>query len=91
MNKPYFKELATVIQAAAKDSVILEAFLEDLLTPKELEEIPVRWQIIKLLHNSVPQQEIAGRLRVGVATISRGSRELRKPDGGFNQLLKQLY
>jgi len=52
-------------------------FLFGILTPKELEELTTRLQIVKLLKKGLPHQEIARRLEVGVATVTRGSRELR--------------
>lgn len=56
----------------------MEDFLLGILTPKELEEIPMRLQIVKLLRKGIPQQEIAENLGVGVATVTRGSKELQK-------------
>lgn len=56
----------------------MENFLLGMLTPKELDEIPTRLEIVKLLKKNVPQKRISERLGVGVATITRGSRELRK-------------
>lgn len=56
----------------------MEDFLLGILTPKELKEIPMRLQIVKLLKSGIPQQEIAKELGVGVATVTRGSRELQK-------------
>jgi len=52
-------------------------FLFGILTPKELEELTTRLQIVKLLKKGLPHQEIARRLEVGVATVTRGSRELK--------------
>ncbi len=52
-------------------------FLKGILTPNEFEEITTRLQIVKLLKKGLPHQEIARRLGVGVATVTRGSRELR--------------
>ena len=51
-------------------------FLKGILTPKEIEELSTRLQIVKMLKKDVPHQEIARRLKVGVATVTRGSREL---------------
>ena len=56
----------------------MEDFLHGILTPKELVEIPHRLQIVKLLKKGVAHQDIAGRLGVGVATVTRGSREIKK-------------
>ncbi len=52
-------------------------FLKGILTPTELDELTTRLQIVKLLKKGLPHQEIARRLEVGVATVTRGSRELR--------------
>ena len=52
-------------------------FLRGILTPKEFDEVVRRLQIVKFLKNGLPHQEIARRLGVGVATVTRGSRELR--------------
>lgn len=53
-------------------------FLEGILTPKELLELPNRLAIIKLLKKGVSQHEVAEKLKVGVATVTRGSREMKK-------------
>jgi TrpR family trp operon transcriptional repressor len=56
----------------------MEDFLKGILTPKELLEIPNRLKIIKMLKKGIAQQEIAQELKVGVATVTRGSMELQK-------------
>jgi len=53
-------------------------FLKGILTPKELNELYSRLRIVKMIKTSLPHQEIARKLKVGVATVSRGSRELKK-------------
>ena len=65
-------------------------FLKDLLTPAELEEIKRRLQIIKFLKQGLPQREVAKKLKIAIATITRGSRVLKNPNGGFNKVLKSL-
>lgn len=60
-----------------KSEVELEEFLRAILTPKELEEIPTRLEIVKLLKSGLPQQVIAQQLGVGVATVTRGAREIK--------------
>lgn len=52
-------------------------FLKGILTPKELEQLPTRLQIIKKLKKGTNQQNIAKSLGVGIATVTRGSRELK--------------
>lgn len=61
-------------------------FLRGILTPSEIEEIPKRLQIVKLLKAGVAQKEIAKRLGVGIATVTRGSKEVQK--GRFRYILE---
>ena len=55
----------------------MEDFLLGILTPKELEEIPTRLQIVKMLRRGISQHEIAQKLGVGIATVTRGSKEIQ--------------
>ncbi len=52
----------------------LKQALEALLTEKELQELTNRWQIIKMLRKGSTQREIAQKLGVGIATVSRGAK-----------------
>lgn len=55
----------------------MESTLSGLLTPNELVEISKRLQIFKLLREGMPQRQIAEKLGVGIATVTRGSRALK--------------
>ncbi|MBD3250127.1 MAG: transcriptional regulator [Candidatus Pacebacteria bacterium] len=68
-----------------KDKTALRSFFEAILTPKELGEIPTRLQIVKMLKKGIAQREIADKLGVGVATVTRGSKEILK--GNFEDIL----
>ena len=85
----YAWELVQALSKIASDKKLLRAFLEDIFTPTEYKEIPVRWQIVKQLAKGISQREIAKNLNVSVATITRGSRELLNKKGGFWQVLKK--
>lgn len=52
--------------------------LKGILTPKELEEIPTRLQIVRMLKSGMPQHQIAAKLGIGIATVTRGSKELQR-------------
>ncbi|MFA7555289.1 MAG: Trp family transcriptional regulator [Spongiibacteraceae bacterium] len=62
---------------AANNSDDLEQALNNLLTPSELLEISKRLQIFKLLEAGMPQRQIAEKLGVGIATVTRGSRAMQ--------------
>ena len=55
----------------------LREFLQAILTPAEIKELPVRLEIIRLLKQGHSQREVAQALGVGIATVSRGARELK--------------
>ena len=52
-------------------------FLKIILTPKELENIPKRLEILHLLKQGMNQRKIANKLGTGIATVTRGSKELK--------------
>lgn len=83
MNTRYYDSLIeTILSLTSKKDV--RDFFDGILTPKEREEIPVRLQIVKMLKKGVPQHEIASKLGVGVATVTRGSKEIAK--GNFSHV-----
>ena len=82
-------ELAPILTSITEAKQMSE-LLQDFLTPQELEDLVLRWEIIKLLHKGLPQREIAKELGVAIGTVSRGARELKYGHNGFVQLLKTL-
>ena len=81
MNTRYYQSLVNAIMLLkTKDDV--KDFLQGILSPKELDEIPIRLEIVKLLKKGIPQHKIASKLGVGVATVTRGSKEIAK--GNFH-------
>lgn len=76
VNKELDEFVQMLLKMNRKDKMI--DFLEGVLTPKELLEIPNRLAIVKMLKRGISQHDVAGKLGVGIATVSRGSRELQK-------------
>jgi TrpR family trp operon transcriptional repressor len=76
--------------AAASDAELIESFLRCLLTPAETADIADRWALVKALEQKVPQREIAKRLGISLCKITRGSRELKKPNSAFQRMLDIL-
>lgn len=90
-SEQYKKELVEVIHKIAKDRNLLGDFVKELLTPREFDNVGVRWQIVKRLAKGEHHQAIAEDLHLGVATVTRGSREMRKKEGGFRRALKVIH
>lgn len=59
-----------------RDKKLLEDFLIGVTTAKERQELVQRIEIVKRLIAGEPQQRIASELGVGIATVSRGSKEI---------------
>ncbi len=85
-NSKYISDLSAVI-AKISDSKLAQDFLRNILTPKELEEIALRLQIVKMLKKGIPQRKVAEKLGVSIGTVSRGSRELQYGPQGFHKIL----
>lgn len=81
-NKLLDDLIQTLLSLKTKDETI--NFLEGILTPKELIEIPMRLQIVRMLKKAVPQHQIAKELGIGIATVTRGSKEIKR--GNFKYI-----
>lgn len=75
-NKQLDEFINALLKIKNKDK--MRDFLEGILTPKELIELPHRLEIVKMLKRGISHHDVAGKLGVGVATVGRGSRELQK-------------
>ena len=75
MSNAYKDELLESLLAVTSKEE-MESFLKGILTPQELSDLPKRLEIFKMLKAGIPQHEIAKKLGVGVATVTRGSHEL---------------
>lgn len=56
----------------------MSLFLRGILTPGEIEALKTRVEIVYMLKKGIPQKQIAEKLGVGIATVTRGSRELQQ-------------
>ena len=55
----------------------MEEVLRGLLTSSELLDVANRLQIFAMLEQGVPQRQIAEKLGVGIATVTRGSNAMK--------------
>jgi len=77
MKNNDIKDLIAVMLQVQNQEDMLD-LLKGLLTVGELEEIARRLQIVKLLKAGMSQRDIAEKLKVGIATVTRGSKELKQ-------------
>ena len=65
----------------------LHSFFEDIFTPAELDDISLRWKLLKELHNGVTQRKIAEKYCSSLCKITRGSKILKNEDSIALQIL----
>jgi TrpR family trp operon transcriptional repressor len=81
------KEMSRTL-SKVKDSALIEDFLHCLLTPAEIADIAGRWALVKALQQKKSQREISKDLGISLCKITRGSRELKKPNSAFVKIMK---
>jgi TrpR family trp operon transcriptional repressor len=81
-----FREMLKALIESQNPEMALD-FFRCLLTPRELQDIASRWELVKALDRQVPQRKIAGDLGISLCKITRGSRELKKPGSAFRRIL----
>ena len=76
MKINYSDELVDALLQVENKSDMLE-LLKGLLTLGEIAEISRRLKIVKMLKSGLSQREISEKLKVGIATVTRGSKEIK--------------
>lgn len=74
LNK--IKKISKIIVALQSEKEI-EDFLLGILTQQEIDQLVLRLEIVKRLKKGEAQRSIADKLGVGIATVTRGSKELQ--------------
>jgi TrpR family trp operon transcriptional repressor len=90
MNFDKIDEIALVFSKET-DSSKIEAFIKSILTDKELLDISKRWELVKLLDKGITQRAIASKLKLSLCKITRGSKELKKKNSIFKEILEKYY
>ena len=80
--------LATIVRLQSVDEAA--AFMRDLCTRKELEEMSHRWEAVKLLDQGIPYREISERTGLSTATITRINQWLQHGTGGYRSMLSKI-
>ncbi len=75
-------ELYTAI-LSLKNETEAKQFFRDLLTLAEIKEFSNRWQVVKMLYLGMSYMNIARKLRVSTATVTRVAHWLHKGMGGY--------
>ena len=77
-------ELLAYILAMETNDEFLKELLMELFTKDERDMIWQRLKIVTLLKKKIPQYEIAKILNASLCSITRGAKELKKPNSALS-------
>lgn len=67
----------------------MRRLFSELFTPHELNDITLRWELLKLLKEGHSQREIAQRLGISLCKITRGAKILKNNNAVLAKILAQ--
>jgi len=65
----------------------MRIFLNEIFTPAEIQDVALRWRLMTLLSEGVPQRDIAKELGISLCKITRGSKVLKNRGSVTKKLL----
>lgn len=80
-------ELLAYILAMETSDEFLKELLMELFTKDERDMIWQRLKIVTLLKKKIPQYEIAKILNASLCSITRGAKELKKPNSALSTIV----
>lgn len=83
------KELLNIIMSMDNPDE-LGIFLSEILTPAELDDLSLRWKLLKDLHEGTSQRKIARKYGISLCKITRGSKILRDKHSVILKVLNNL-
>ena len=76
--------------ASVTDRAEMETFLAELLTPNELHDLVLRWELLELLEQGVSQRQVAAALGISLCKITRGAKILKCAGSVSARVLKHM-
>jgi len=68
----------------------MRRFFDEIFTPAERKDLALRWELMKMLAEGMPQRAIASKLGISLCKITRGAKIVHDPGSVTNRILKQL-
>ena len=86
------KELDELIDVFSRitDKEKMAMLFEELFTPAERDTLRLRWVLLKMLKDGIPQREISSRLGISLCKITRGSKLLKNSESVLNEIFNEL-
>jgi len=94
MNKKIFDneldELAEVF-CSINDNESMKYMMQELFTSAELDDISLRWALMKLLKRGITQRQIASQLGISLCKITRGAKILKDENSIIEKKLNVFF
>jgi TrpR family transcriptional regulator, trp operon repressor len=87
-DRAAFARFCRVLASISSESET-QKFLEEALTKNECLDLALRWHLLEMLSQGVPQRRIAEQLGVSLCKITRGSRLMKDDASVVSSKLKQ--
>jgi TrpR family transcriptional regulator, trp operon repressor len=84
------QELLTVI-SSINEIDELNRFFCEIFTPAELDDISLRWKLLKDLHSGVTQRKISEKYGISLCKITRGSKVLKDENSAVLKVLNRRF
>lgn len=68
----------------------MASFFQEIFTPNEIEDISLRWQLLKELHEGQTQRSIATKHGMSLCKITRGSKVLKRGNSIAKKILDTI-
>lgn len=83
---PEIDEIAKVF-CRIDDVQIMKQFFDEIFTPAERRDFALRWELMKMLRQGIPQRQIASRLGISLCKITRGAKIVKNQNSVTNQIV----
>ncbi|NIP42454.1 MAG: transcriptional regulator [candidate division Zixibacteria bacterium] len=77
------------IFAEIHDPAVMRKLFGEIFTPAEIQDVALRWRLMEMLDQGIPQRKIASELGISLCKITRGSKILKKRNSVSKRLLNQ--
>jgi TrpR family trp operon transcriptional repressor len=71
-----------------KETAVMSKFFTEIFTPAEIDDFVLRWRLMEMLLEGVPQREIASELGISLCKITRGSRVLKSKNSVTERIIR---
>lgn len=89
MSDPKAQDRFAKVIASLSSPQEVKSFLGEILTPTELHDLMLRWELLERLEQGVPQRTIASELGISLCKITRGARILKMPRSLSARLVRE--